>query len=89
LIALFILIYLEEIIHGLISIFLNQLDHALEETVRFWRVWLNGPTNLGHNRLAVFTLYISEGHLGALVFVEFELREVQVGHLIKWHWWSS
>jgi hypothetical protein len=42
-------------------------------------------TNLGHNGLAVFTLDIAEGHLGALVLIELELGEIQVRDLVNRH----
>lgn len=36
---------------------------------------------LRHDWLAILTFHISEGHLGTLVLVELELREVEVRHL--------
>lgn len=46
---------------------------------------LNGRTNLGHDGLALFILHVTEGHLGALVLVELELGEVQIGDLVERH----
>jgi hypothetical protein len=46
---------------------------------------LNGLTNLGHDGLAVFILDITEGHLGALVLIELELGEIQIGDLVERH----
>lgn len=42
-------------------------------------------TDLGHDGLAILTLNIAEGHLGALVLVELELRKVEVGNLVNGH----
>jgi len=40
-------------------------------------------TNLGHDRLAIFTLDVAERHLRALMLVELELGVVQVGNLVE------
>lgn len=42
-------------------------------------------TDLGHDGLAVLALDVAEGHLGALMLIELELRKVEVGNLVNGH----
>lgn len=72
-----------KVIDGFISILLDQLNHTLR---RLQSVTKTDPDQghkpyLRHDRLAISTLYISEGHLGTLVVVELQLREVEVRHI--------
>lgn len=78
----------DEVYHSLhcMSVLVPSTDGAFHEGMRLGgRKEAKGPGSayLGHYGLPVGALDVPEGHLGALVVVELELREVVVGDLVQ------
>lgn len=44
---------------------------------------IKGNPYLWHDRLAIFTLDVSEGHLGTLVVVDLQIRMIQIGYFLE------
>lgn len=74
---------LHEVIDGFISIFTDQLKHALYYllVLCLYVVKLKQHAYLGHDRFAIFTLYIAEGHFSTLMLVDLQIGGVKVGYL--------
>lgn len=78
----------EEIVYRLVGVLLDQVFHALRRdgvsTCMLSEIVLGGlDTHCWQDRLALLIRYVAERHLGALVLVELELWEIDVGNLVE------
>lgn len=84
LLAFFVLCELsKQIIQRLVSILLNQLDHALELLVSNTLVW-TPKTYIRHDGLPLAIPNISEWHFCTFMFIDAQFRVIHVGDIFQW-----
>jgi len=79
---------LEQVVYGLVGVLPDQLLHALPAINQCCARNTNKKhvyeqTYLGHHGLAVLSLDVAKWHLGALMFVDLQLRVIEVGNVLQ------
>lgn len=74
----------EEVAEAFLSVFLDELNHALNlSAIAKKQDRRNRWTYLWHDRLAIITFHVSEGHLCALMLVDTKCWIVTVRDIVQ------